>query len=736
MQRYVAGELTMKRLLGLIGLTYLSVLVVVFYFESPILILVLTSLSVISLGTGIFFKVIKTKEKLGSYLLTLGITAICAITAIILYANINHQPLMNNYSYKEITIEGYICEESQKSERSCTYTILADNIDGKSENIKIQLTSYTDLNLDEFERIKTTVTVQPVSANYQLSKGIFFKAYADEDFILERTGETEFSLYNFAIDARKTMKQSLDALLPNTYSSLCKAVLLGDKQALSYEVKSYFSLTGTSFLIVVSGMHLSIIVSVILFLLKKITKNRMIICISVFITVFSFMSITGFTPSVIRSGVMIVITYCANLFFRKSDALNSLGIAALILTIFNPYSVGDIGMLLSFAATMGIILWSNPINSYINRKLHIKGKFLEFASNLISVSISASLWIMPISVLAFGRVSPLVVIISFITEPIVSAILVLALISSLLFICPIINFMAYPFALAAGLLCKLQLWIISSFAAIPYCSVNADTPYFYIWTAVTVLLVIIGYIIKAKPFYIKTATAFSFVTLLIGWAVYVLTGYNTTVNIYNTDYGVTASVECGYNITLISCGGSVKNESDITEDISNDFVAIDNIIIPQQKNKYSKYLPSFLSEFDVSNILVYDSNSENQKLYEAYDGNKRTTFGNNIAFTINLNNSTTDEIINIDGITYQYIKSDSKTMLFAPTGADIAKLPEKYRKADYLLIDNLPENYNLLDCKEIIYSGKDEYFKKNENSFKEISHKIQCTNKGNIQLEF
>ena len=725
----------MKRLLGLTGITYLSVLVIVFYFSSPLLILSVAVTSTIMLLTGIFFKIIKKRRKLRNLMIAVGITSLSAVLSIILYSNIVYNPVIEQYSYKEIKISGYLCEEVQKYDRSCKYIIRTDEVDGKSENLKIQLTSYVDLNIEEFERVKATVTVRPVSMNYLLSKGIFLEAFAGEDFSPERTGEKEISLYNIAINVRKSMKQSLDTLLPNTQSSLCKAVLLGDKQALSYEVKSYFTKTGTSFLIVVSGLHLSIIVSAMLILLKKITHNRIIIFICVLITVFSFMSITGFASSVVRSGVMTIMTFCAPIFFRKSDPLNSLGLAGIVLTVLNPYSVGDIGMLLSFMATIGIVLWSKPINSFIDMKLHIKNKLLKYCTNMISVSISASLWILPISVIAFGRVSPFVVVVSFFTSPIISVILILALIASLLYIIPFISFMAYPFALVAGLLCNLQIWIISAFASIPFSSVNAEAPYFYIWIALTVLLVVIGYLVKAKSFYIKSAIAVSFSTLLLCWAVYAIIGYNTTtINIYNTDYGVTATVECGGSVSLVSCGGAVQSESDIIRELSDNYFYIDNIIIPQQKYRYSRYLYSILSEFDVSNILVYDNKSQTR--YEKYDGYQRNIFSDNTSFTINLNPNTADEIININGVTYQYIKSNDKTILFTVVGADIAKLPEKYRKADYLIIDSLPENYSLLSCEDVIFCGDEEYYIKHQNSIKEISNSVKTTLNCNVKLVF
>lgn len=731
----------MKRPFGLIGLTYLTVLAVVFYFGNSVLNTVLVSVSAILLMTGIFFKVIKKKpdehKNIKNTVIAVSSVVLCGVLSIILYTNYIYLPIVNNYSEKELKISGYISDEIRKTERSFIYLITTDRVNGNDEKIKIQLVSYNDLAVDEFEKFKATLKAYRNDSNYSKSKGIYFITYVDDVKVFEATGEYKLSLYSYAVKAREAMKYSLDSLLPETCSSLCKAVLLGDKQALPPDIKSYFTKTGTSFLIVVSGMHLAIVVGFILFLIKKITSNKYILCLSATVTVFLFMAITGFTSSVIRSGIMVIIAYCATLFFRRSDAVNSLGVAALMLTVTNPYSVGDIGMLLSFSATMGIVLWSRKITEYIVEKFKIKIKFLKACVGMVSVSLSASLWIIPITTLAFGTISPLVVITSFFTQTLVSGLLICAMLASVLYMVPFVSFTAYPFALMAGIMGKFFLWMISLFASIPFSTVNSDKIYFYIWIALSITLVMVGYIIKAKGFYIKISIALSVVTLMSGWALYTVLSYNTAnVKIYDSGYGVTVGVECGYNTTLISCGGSLANQENVIAEISHDFRSIDNVIIPSQKSKHTNYLWRILEEFDVSNILVYDSNSENQKLYEEYDGKSRRTFGDNIHFTINLNNKVKDDVYNIDGVTYQYVSSERTSMLYVPAGGDVSKLPESVRTADYLLTEALPENYELLECRKVILSGDNKAFEKYNNLLKEISPIIYSTVENTFELEF
>lgn len=732
----------MKRLLATVGLTYLSVLSVVFYFANGTFTNIIIILSALSAFVGIFFKVIKNKirikKSLLDLLITVGLTSFAACIAIILYSDFIYRPVIDNYSNKELSIEGYICDEIQKNENSYVYIINADKINGNSGNVKIRLISTVDLQAEDFDRIAANFTVSKAENCYNLSKGIYLTAFYDEETdSFNSTGEKQFSLYSIAVNIRKAMKSSLDSLLPENTSSLCKAVLLGDKQALSDDIKADFSKTGTSFLIVVSGMHLAIIAGFVLFLLKNIIKNRYALASIILAIVFCFMSITGFTPSVVRSGIMLILTYCSKAVFRRTDGLNSLGTAAIVLTLFNPFAVGDIGMLLSFSATAGIVLWANKIEIYLSRKLRLKGKnkLIRGALNLISVSLSASLWIIPITTIAFHRVSPFVVLTAFFAEPIVSVVLICAMLASLLYLCPVISFFAYTFALGADIFGNLLLQTISLFSSLPYSCVKSDKPYFYIWLIFTALLVIIGYAIKAKGFYVRCAVTASAVVLTIGWAVYAIIGNNSaTLKIYNVGSGVTASVECGSNISFISCGGTNGSAYQIIDDISGDFSSIDSILIPDTKLKYAKYLPQLMSEFDVSNILVYDNNTDKKSL-EKYGG-KIDTFSSDCHFTINLNPLATLEVLNIDSVTYQYLHINGSTVLFVPSKSDIAKFPEKYRTCDYLLVDSNVKNSNLLSCKNVIFSGDKILLGNKYNSIKEINNDIYTTSDGTAELVF
>lgn len=741
----------MKRLFGLIGFTFLFVLSAVFYSDfNEIVFAIIGSLGVLSVAVGIFLIISKKNKSFGKSLCVFAFAVIYSAGNMIGYSEYINNTIINNYSDKEITASGYICDEIITTDSSCSFVIKTDKINGQPSDAKIQIISYTNVDAEPFEKVSFTAHTYKNNVNSQISHGIFLKAYSYNGFKIDATGEKATTFYSFAVSIRRAMKNSLDMLLPEDYSTLCRAVLLGEKTALDSSVKDDFSLTGTSFLIVVSGMHLVIITSFVLLLVRKLTKNRFLITGFTTFTVIAFMAVTGFAHSVVRAGIMMIIVSFASSNLRIADSLNNLGFAAIVLTAFNPYAVADIGMLLSFTATTGIILWSRPIERSVLRFFHYKNKrkdgivgtivyyiknFFKICVNMLSVSISAFLWILPITAVAFNRISPTVILVSLLCEPFVSALLVCSLLCSVLYICPFISFFAYPFALVSGLCSKAILWLVSTFSQLPFSTIKTHSLYWFVWIGVSILLAIGGLFVINRKFYVRISVLLSASVLVIGASLNVLlTADNAEMKIFSVGNGVFATVNCSENTSVISCGGGKSYADDVTTDLAEYYSAIDYLIILNKNNKYSALEPFTVTKFDLNNILVYDSDIEKQKLLNAFDGNSRQTFGGNQHFTLNLSDTVTDEIICADKTMFQYIKGKSATVLFVPTDADITNLPENYRNPDYLLIDSVPENADLISCKTVIFSGTEKQLQKRYDSIKEISPTVISTADGSITV--
>lgn len=700
----------MKRLFGLIGITYLATLTAVFYFKSSVLITIVLIIAAFVIILGIVFK-IKKNDYMFKTLLIAGITIIAGTAAIFLYQNIRVNPIINNYSDKEISVEGYVCEEIRINDNKVEYLIQTERINSDSVRTKIKFTGFTETDIREFDRVELNTKAFAESGNQNIGHGILLRGYERTPSDIKSTGESKFSLYKYAIMARKDIRKAINRLMPSESASLCKAILLGDKDALSKDLKTSFAKTGTSYLIVVSGLHLSIALTLVTSLLRRFTKRRLILGIGAIISVICFAALTGFNFSVIRAAITVIIYELGRIVIRKSDPLNSLGIAALAMTFTNPFAIGDLGMLMSFSATMGIILWNKRIFNYIYKtakvykitNYRIKTVFSSFIE-LFAVSVSASLWIVPITVIAFGTISPLVVIIALITEPIASAILVLTLLSSLLYLYPVAPIIMHLLGFFADMLSRLLIQINSFFAKLSITSIKADGFAIYAWIVLIIILTAIGYIIKAKRTYVISAINISVATLMIISAVSFLTvDKRSKLTVYQSGDGVSIEIRKENNISLLALGGNTKYTNVISDEIIGANCEIDNIIIPNEN--YSFLFTDIVNDYKVSNIITDTDSAEDVEYISAQEP---YVLQDSTIQTVKLNITDTVTIINSD-VMYQFISIDKYSVLFIPRRGDVNELPEEYRVADYTILDGAPKNYNLLNCGNYIYTAKKSY---------------------------
>lgn len=178
-------------------------------------------------------------------------------------------------------------------------------------------------------------------------------------------------------------------------------------------------------------------------------------------------------------------------------------------------------------------------------KLKRLKKPVEFTVNLFAVSVSAAVWTMPISVLMFGKVSVFSILLSIILSPAVSVLVACALLAVILYGFGIVSIIAYPLTFVCEQLSKYVIFIVGTFSDIPFSSVNARKPYFYIWLALIAVMVIVGYFVKNKANYAVKSAVISLCVLALGFAVYSVIDVNTTViNIYATG-GNTVTVKRG-----------------------------------------------------------------------------------------------------------------------------------------------------------------------------------------------
>ncbi len=252
---------------------------------------------------------------------------------------------------------------------------------------------------------------------YYLSQGIIMSA---ETVHLEYVGEDGFSLHNEANKLNRNLSYIFYDLLGEDAGGFAAALILGNKENLPKAVSRDFQRLGLSHILAISGMHLTIICAFVSTLLYPFGKNAgRIGCI---FTVIFYMIITGFSASVTRSGIMLLVLILSAFLRRGGDSFTNLGIAVFLISIIDPFACSDIGLQLSFCAVFAILLYltkRKPLTEAEEDKKELKNPFLKLLRSLFEASVLTVvvvLFMLPLEWLYFGEIS----LISPLTSPLFS----------------------------------------------------------------------------------------------------------------------------------------------------------------------------------------------------------------------------------------------------------------------------------------------------------------------------
>lgn len=215
------------------------------------------------------------------------------------------------------------------------------------------------------------------------------------------------SFINYHIHLRNFIKKALSHSVSPIEYSLVQCLVLGDKSIVPQKIKDNFNNAGISHLLAVSGIHLSIIYSIIIFILSSLNISiYKKIIIATLITFFVYLPITFFAVSVVRASIIILCMTITMLFDRSKNTLNALFLAGLIILLIDTNSIRDISFQFSFLATFGIVALMPIYKNFIESKIKVKNKIiynmLNYILGSIFISISANIFIMPLSIYYFS----------------------------------------------------------------------------------------------------------------------------------------------------------------------------------------------------------------------------------------------------------------------------------------------------------------------------------------------
>jgi len=207
-------------------------------------------------------------------------------------------------------------------------------------------------------------------------------------------------------------------LFPDPESSLLAGILLGVDTGLTQELQQAFKNTGTAHIIAISGFNISIIAGIFFALFSRFLGDRRGTAVAIF-GIFLYTFIVGADAAVVRAAVMGSLALLARQLGRRQTALNTLLAVAMLMCIWNPLYVWDVGFQLSFFATLGLILYGTPFSEFANRIItkyfpsSTGEKAAELFSEFVLLTLAAQLTTIPIMAYHFQRIS----LVSFIANP-------------------------------------------------------------------------------------------------------------------------------------------------------------------------------------------------------------------------------------------------------------------------------------------------------------------------------
>ncbi len=160
------------------------------------------------------------------------------------------------------------------------------------------------------------------------------------------------------------------SLLPEPQASLLSGILLGVESGIPTDLNDAFAATGTSHIVAISGFNLSIIAAFFVGAARRLTKGRGVMPVAVG-GVWLYTLFVGAAPAVVRAAVMatVAITARHNIGVGRVHGPTSLATAALFMLLLNPYNLWDVGFQLSVLATLGLILYTKPLEDVFERFL-------------------------------------------------------------------------------------------------------------------------------------------------------------------------------------------------------------------------------------------------------------------------------------------------------------------------------------------------------------------------------
>ena len=404
---------------------------------------------------------------------------------------------------------------------------------------------------------------------YYQSKGVLLTGKATVDRI-ERADR--LPLRYAPLWLGEQVRALLDRSVPADAAPFLKAVLTGDRGGLDFAAERDLTVAGLSHVVAVSGMHVSLLVGALYLVMGRARRAAAAIGIPL---VLIFMLLTGLSPSVVRAGIMLSLLLLAPLLHRESDPPTALSAAALLILLFNPYTVANVGFQLSFLAVAGLLLLTGPLYRHLrSRKLfaavltrsetglsrwrklahRLARRFVNGLLQILCATVGALSLTVPVTCIVFGSLPTYALLSNLLALWAVSLCFGLGLGTAAL---------AAVWPAAGKLLGSIAAWpvryllLICRFVSrLPHPSLPASSPYTvaFLVFAYAVLLTVV--LLRKRWYGTGLLCVLAALALTVGLRQIRAARADWTAAVLDVGQGQCVCIRCGGRTAVIDCGGS------------------------------------------------------------------------------------------------------------------------------------------------------------------------------------
>ncbi|MBC8171466.1 MAG: ComEC/Rec2 family competence protein, partial [Anaerolineae bacterium] len=368
----------------------------------------------IALGVILFFT---RKNHETRFILILGLMCALGGLRLTFYPTISAVAAYNNTG--GLTIEGIITADPDLRDDRALLRVEVERIirggDIISVNglVLVQTSTFTSVRYGD--RIRATGFLSlPAEfdtfsyADYLARGGVF--SLMRNALVEVDSGGNGSSFYNALFELRSTAAKQIAAYLPEPQASLLTGILLGQENNISPEIQDAFTATGVAHIVAISGFNMAVISGLIASIFKRFPW-RWVAGFAAITMLVIYTLLVGANPAVVRAAIMSSLVIVAGLVRRKTYLPASLAFVVLLMSVLNPTIIQDISFQLSFFATLGLMLFTEPLTRRFDTVL--TRLFSETTAVRLSgiltepliVTLAALSLTLPLTIVYFNRLS-------------------------------------------------------------------------------------------------------------------------------------------------------------------------------------------------------------------------------------------------------------------------------------------------------------------------------------------